>query len=196
MLAAAILAAGSARRMRGADKLLEPVAGEAVLTRLARFAFAAGGPVAVTLRVPDPDRAAALSGLAVTLLPVPDAGSGMAASIRVAAVWAQGLGASGLLLCPGDMPGLEAEDFARLARDFTPDGPPLRAMDADGTPGHPVVFPASLFAALAALTGDQGARAVLAAHPPRLIALPGQRATTDLDTPEDWAAWRCRMQDP
>lgn len=193
-LAAAILAAGSARRMRGADKLLEPVAGEAVLTRLARAAFAAGGPVAVTLRVPDAAREAALAGLDLTPLPVPDAGEGMAASIRAAAGWAQGLGVPGLLLCPADLPELEPADFARLAQEFTPGGPPLRATDEDGTPGHPVIFPALLFPALAGVQGDQGARAVLAAHPPRLIALPGAHAATDLDTPEDWSRWRCRMR--
>lgn len=194
-LAAAILAAGSARRMRGADKLLEPVAGEAVLTRLTRAAFALGGPVAVTLRRPDPGREAALAGLEVVRLPVPEAAEGMAASIRAAAAWAAGLGAEGLLLCPADLPELTPEDFATLARAFDPEGPPLRATDEDGTLGHPVIFPARLFPALAGVQGDQGARAVLAAHPPRLIPLPGRRATTDLDTPEDWSRWRCQMRD-
>jgi molybdenum cofactor cytidylyltransferase len=42
------------------------------------------------------------------------------------------------------------------------------------------------------LTGDQGARAVLQRHADKILytALPGQHATTDLDTPEAWAAWR------
>jgi len=189
-LAVAILAAGSARRMRGADKLLEPVAGEPVLRRLARVARAAGGPVAVTLRVPDTARAQALAGLDAALLPVPDAEEGMAASVRLAADWALGLGAEGLMLCPGDLPELEPGDFAALAAAFDPAGPPLRACSADGQAGHPVVFPARLLPDLRRVTGDRGARLVLAAHPPRLVPLPGQRATTDLDTPEAWAAWR------
>jgi molybdenum cofactor cytidylyltransferase len=42
------------------------------------------------------------------------------------------------------------------------------------------------------LHGDQGARAVLAQEDVGLIALPGQNAITDLDTPEAWAAWRSR----
>jgi CTP:molybdopterin cytidylyltransferase MocA len=40
------------------------------------------------------------------------------------------------------------------------------------------------------LSGDEGARAILRRHPPRLLALPGRHAVTDLDTPEDWARWR------
>jgi molybdenum cofactor cytidylyltransferase len=190
VIATAILAAGSARRMRGADKLLEPVGGEAVLRRLARAAAAAGGPVAVTLRDPDPARAAALAGLDVTLIPVPDAAEGMAASIRAATAWARGLRAAGLILCPGDLPDLGPQDFAALAAAFDPLGPPLRATDADGTPGHPAAFPAHLFPELAAVSGDQGARAVLSAHPPRPLPRPGHGPTLDLDTPEAWAAWR------
>ncbi|PJE36025.1 nucleotidyltransferase family protein, partial [Pseudooceanicola lipolyticus] len=29
----------------------------------------------------------------------------------------------------------------------------------------------------------------------QLVPLPGQRARADLDTPEDWAAWRARHRD-
>ena len=190
MIATAILAAGSAARMRGGDKLLEPVADEPVLRRLARAAQGAGGPVAVTLRDPDPARAAAIDGLSVTPLPVPDAAEGMAASIRAAASWARGIGAAGLILCPGDLPELEGADFATIAAALTSEGPPIRACDQTGRPGHPVAFPSRLFAPLSRLAGDSGARAVLASHPPRLIPLPGRRATLDLDTPEAWAAWR------
>ena len=44
-----LLAAGASRRMRGADKLLEPVDDEPLLRRQARAALASGvGPVAVS----------------------------------------------------------------------------------------------------------------------------------------------------
>ncbi|MFN5826754.1 MAG: nucleotidyltransferase family protein, partial [Rhodobacterales bacterium] len=62
----------------------------------------------------------------------------------------------------------------------------------DGTPGHPVLFPVWALADLAALTGDSGARDLLQTYRNRteLVALPARHAVTDLDTPEDWAAWR------
>jgi CTP:molybdopterin cytidylyltransferase MocA len=45
---------------------------------------------------------------------------------------------------------------------------------------------------LAEVRGDRGGRDLLARHADRLyrLALPGRRAVTDLDTPEDWARWR------
>lgn len=192
-VAVALLAAGAGRRMRGGDKLLEGVNGVALLRHLATQALAAGlGPVAVTLRTDAPARAAVLAGLAVTSLPVPDADDGMSASLKAAARWAQGLGVDGLMICPADLPELTAEDFTALARSFDPDGPPLRATAQDGTPGHPVLFPARLLPDFATLTGDRGAQPVLRHHPPRHIPLMARHATTDLDTPEDWTAWRNR----
>ncbi|MCC6001114.1 MAG: nucleotidyltransferase family protein [Pararhodobacter sp.] len=192
--------------MRGADKLLQPVAGVPVLRHLALAALAAGaGPVAVTLPPPGtpPDalaaaaraapctaRAATLRGLPLVLLPVPDAAEGMAASIRQAAAWASARRAPGLLLCPADMPALCADDFAALAARFSPDGPPLRAASADGRAGHPVLFPARFLPDMKRLRGDAGARELLHRHPPMLVPCPDMRALIDLDTPEDWAAWR------
>lgn len=190
-LALVLLAAGAGRRMRGGDKLLEQVNGVALLRHLAMQALGAAlGPVAVTLRTDAPAREATLQGLALDRLAVPDADTGMSASLRVAALWAQARAAKGLMICPADLPELTAQDFVTLAHAFTPDGPPLRATAQDGTPGHPVLFPARLLPEFAALTGDRGAQPILQRHPPRLVALRDRRATTDLDTPEDWAAWR------
>lgn len=187
-----IPAAGFSRRMRGADKLLEPVDGIALLTRQARAALATGARVIVTLPPAPGPRGAALAGLDVTRVPVADAAEGMAASIR-AGVAALAPGTSALMILLADLPEIEAPDLARLlaAQSETP-GAILRAAAEDGRPGHPVVFPPDLFAELAMVTGDEGARRVVAAHRGRLrdLPLPGARAVTDLDTPEAWAAWR------
>ena len=74
----------------------------------------------------------------------------------------------------------------------------LRATAADGTPGHPVLFPDWALPGLAALTGDSGARDLLQQHRDRTerVALPARHAVTDLDTPEDWAAWRAARSLP
>jgi len=184
-----LLAAGASRRMRGADKLLQEVDGLPLLRRQALAALAAqAGSVGVTLPPDQPLREAALDGLPVTRLPVADAADGMSASLRAAARWAAG---GPLLICPADMPEITASDFATLAAAF--DGTrPLRATAQDGTPGHPVVFPAALLGLFETLTGDEGARRLLQAHPPQALPLPASHATIDLDTPEAWAAWRSR----
>lgn len=187
-----LLAAGASRRMRGADKLLEPVAGEPLLRRQARAALATGAPVVATLPPGAAARRAVLEGLDLRIVEVPDAAEGMGASIR-AGVAALPEGASGVLLLLADLPELGAGDLAAmLARHAAAPGAVLRATSADGRPGHPVVFPARLFPALAALRGDAGARAVLEGAAVVPVPLPDARATTDLDTPEAWAEWRSK----
>ncbi len=183
----AILAAGASARMRGRDKLLEEVEGLSLLRLAATRALATGCRVLVTLPVPAPLRAAALGGLAVDLVPVADAGTGMAASFRALARTATGP----LLVTLADMPEIDTPALCRLiaAHRAAPDLV-LRATASDGTPGQPVLFPARLVPAMAGLTGDTGARALLTGEKVRAVPLPGRAAVTDLDTPEDWAAWR------
>ncbi len=184
-----ILAAGSASRMRGGDKMLEQIDGIPQLTRIARAALATGAPVLVALPPDRPARLAALQGLGVQAIMVQDAQDGMALSIR--AGLAQASQSRPLMILPADMPDLTPEDLRRMliTQAETPDRI-LRATAQDGTPGHPVIFPPRLFATLSQISGDTGARAVLQGQDVRLLALPGTHATTDLDTPEDWALWR------
>ena len=188
-----ILAAGASTRMRGRDKLLEPVGTEPLLRRVAKAALTSGQSVLVALPPGAVLRRVALAGLPVELLTVADATTGMAASIR-AGVAALPATATGLLLMLADMPDIGPEDIHALlnAHDGTPDAPILRAAAMGGEPGHPVLFPARFFPQLRGLTGDAGARAILSdpSAPVQLIPLPGRRAVTDLDTPEDWDRWR------
>ena len=151
-----------------------------------------GAGVLVTLPPLPHPRATALDGLDVMQVEVPDAAEGMAASIR-AGVAALPQGTSAVMILPSDMPELDANDMATLLRAHA--AAPraiLRGASEDGTPGHPVMFPADLFPALLELSGDQGARPVLRTHSGRidLVTLPLRHALTDLDTPEAWAEWR------
>ncbi len=185
----ALLAAGFSSRMRGGDKLLETVDGTALLRLLATRGLAAGWPVAVTLPPGGAARRAALRGLPLDRLEVPDAATGMAASFRRLAAALPGP----LLVMLADMPEIETEDLRRFiaAHEAAP-GRVLRATAASGRPGQPVLFPARLVPALAELEGDEGARSLLTDEEVVAIPLQGDRAITDLDTPEAWAAWRAR----
>ncbi len=185
-----IPAAGASSRMRGADKLLSEINGVPLLRRTAQRALSAHHDVCVTLRPQDAARRQALAGLPVKVVTIVDAAQGLSASLRAGAA---AVGQSRLLILPADMPDLTAADLAQMitASAEDPDAI-LRATAEDGTPGHPVIFPADLVPAFASLSGDEGARSILQAHKARirLIALPGTHALTDLDTPEAWAAWR------
>jgi CTP:molybdopterin cytidylyltransferase MocA len=185
-----LLAAGASSRMRGADKLLEPVEGVPLVLRQARVALATGASVIVTLPLDRPLRNAALAGLELTTASVPDAALGLSASIRAGV---RAAGARPVLVLLADLPEITTDDLSLLlARHAVAPDLILRATAADGTPGHPVLFPEWALPGLAELTGDNGARDLFQQHRDRMefIALPARHAVTDLDTPEDWTAWR------
>lgn len=189
-----IPAAGASSRMRGRDKLLEQIDGQPLLARQVLMALSTDAEVLVTLPKDRPARAAALADLGeerLSVAVIPDADEGMAASLRAGAAEAMRRGSDALMIVLADMPELEAADLRVMMAAATGDHV-VRACDETGQVGHPVIFPARLFPALGALRGDQGARPVLAKEAVHSVPLPGTRATTDLDTPEDWDAWRAR----
>ncbi len=187
-----LFAAGASRRMAPRDKLTEVVDGEPLLRRTARRALATGHPVIALLPPDRPARAAALDGLDLGRVTVPDAGAGMSRSIR-AGIAALPPDCPGAMMLMADMPDLETADLAHLLDRFAASGGAvIRAAGEDGTPGSPAVIPARLFAAFGRLTGDTGGRQILKSEPVHWVPLPGRRALTDLDTPADWAAFRAR----
>lgn len=192
-LAILILAAGQSSRMRGADKLLEHVTGIPLLSLMAERALSTGLMVAATVPALTHSRALALPAEA-QIVDVPDADKGMSASIR-AGVMALSDAIDAVMILPADMPEITAQDLSLLAGNYR--GGILRATSQDGTPGHPVVFPSSLFDELCNLSGDTGARGVIAAHKDQLhyFALPENHALVDLDTPEAWQQWNSRNTD-
>jgi CTP:molybdopterin cytidylyltransferase MocA len=178
--------------MRGRDKLMEDVDGQPLLRRQTRVAQSVG-PVMVALPPAPHPRYSAVTGLDITPLPIPDASEGMGASLRRAfAALPPDTAAAMVMLA--DMPDLEPSDLARLAAsvDLSSETLIWRAATEDGRPGHPIIFAAALFDQLKQLSGDDGGRAVVCGAGARvqMVPLPGQRARLDLDTPEDWAAWR------
>jgi molybdenum cofactor cytidylyltransferase len=187
-----ILAAGRSARMRGRDKLAEPVDGIPLLRAQAQKALTVSPLVLVALPAPDHPRANLLDGLPVTLLTVPESGEGMGGTLRGAVARLPACPAFLLLLA--DLPELTAADLALVcaARQSHPDHVIWRGTTASGAPGHPILFDATLIPRFTALQGDRGGESLV--NPLReqtcLIPLSNDRARRDLDTPEDWAAWR------
>ncbi|MDU8913013.1 nucleotidyltransferase family protein [Aestuariicoccus sp. MJ-SS9] len=192
-IAVLIPAAGFGTRMRGADKLLQLVDRVPLLRRQAQCALAVADHVTVTLPDHDHPRRAAIEGLPVQIVAVPDADLGMSASLRRGVAYLP-RDIDAVMILPADMPDICEQDLRLLIKGFRACPHPTlqQGTTEDGTPGHPVLFPRDCFNAIAQLTGDQGARDVLRAnrHRVRFVALPGKHALTDLDTPEAWDAWR------
>lgn len=184
-----VLAAGASSRMRGEDKLLRPVDGIPLILRAVRAACAVSGDVVVVLP-PDPARRAWLGDLPARLVEVK--ARAMSASI-----------AAGVAACPpgavalhlADMPEIGAAELQTVSDAWRAGTAPiLRAASAGGRPGHPVVFDAAFRDALMALSGDAGARDLLAREQVELLRLAGRRALVDLDTPEAWAIWEAERR--
>ncbi len=189
-----LLAAGASKRMRGRDKLLEEVDGELMLRHCARIALDAQVERVNVVLPPDHQaRLAALRGLGVNTVDCQDWQDGMSASLR-AGLAAVSLECDAVIIALADMPAVTADHLDRLVAAFDPqEGREIcRAVSADGTPGHPVLFGRRFFESLAGLSGDRGARDVLQEASDFLIEVPtkGQGASIDLDTPEDWDNWR------
>ena len=194
-----LLAAGTSSRMRGRDKLMEDVDGQPLIARQARMALAATeGAVLVALPPAPHPRHEALGDLQVTRVPVPDAADGMAVSLRTG-IGALPEGTTAVMVLLADLPDLTVQDLKTVlaAVESQPEKTVWRGGTEDGRPGHPIVFAAPWFPDLAALTGDEGGRSVVAAagNDLALVPLPGQHALADLDTPEAWAAWRAARDD-
>lgn len=186
-----LLAAGSSSRMRGGDKLLEDVNGQPCLRVMALRALATGQPVMIALPPDRPLRDQAIHDLPVTRITVPNAADGMGVSLATAAAHVTGP----LMVVPADMPALTSADLGTmLAAHLAHPTAILRGTDNTKTAGHPVVFPIDLTSDLRTLTGDTGAKDIIKAHKNRLrlIALPDDHATLDLDTPESWQDYRAR----
>ncbi|WP_170331298.1 nucleotidyltransferase family protein [Ruegeria arenilitoris] len=189
-----LLAAGLSSRMGQQDKLMQIIDGEPLLRRAARTAQRAA-PVIVALPSAPHPRHDALESLGVVKVEIPDADEGMNASLR-GALSHVSTDAPAAMVLLADLPDITSEDLIAVLASVKahPDNLIWRGSTANGKPGHPVVFDQSLFQHLRKLTGDAGAQSVVRAHAGNvhLHALPGQNALLDLDTPEDWAAWRAK----
>ena len=191
-----LLAAGSALRMRGGDKLLEDVHGAACLHVMTKRALATGQPVLVTLPSEDHPRAACLRGLEISVIEVPDANIGMSRSLQ-RGIAALPNAAKAVMILPADMPDITTDDMNEMLDAFLETkAAAMRATTQEGAAGHPTLVDAALFKQFHNLTGDKGANDILSALGERLMlhALKDDRARMDLDTPEDWSAWRARGQ--
>lgn len=184
--------------MGGRDKLLESIDGQPLIRTLAERLGKSADEVICVLRPGDSARIAALEGSGVRITINPHAGDGMGSSIA-SGIAALGSEVDAAAIVPGDMPEITGESIARLIAAFSPeDGRAIiRATTPEGRGGHPVLFGRRFFEALCEIEGDRGARALLEEHLEYVVdvALPGQMAETDLDTPEEWEEWRRRQSE-
>ena len=184
---AIVLAAGSGVRF-GGGKLLAPYQGAPLLH--AALAAAQAAPVrSVTVVTGAGAEAvsAAVRAFApeIRIVHATDHAEGMAASLR-AGVATLAVDTEGAFLFLGDMPRVPHGVLARLAEAIR-GGASAAAPVFQGKRGHPVVLGRELFAAVANLTGDVGARPLLADLSERLalVEASDDGVLFDVDSPGD-----------
>jgi molybdenum cofactor cytidylyltransferase len=190
-----LLAAGRGRRFsaaagRDADKLTAPIGGEPVAQRALRSLAAGCDTVLAVIRPDAPDALrAALQGARLVIAEEADRGMGhsLAAAARAAAADAP----DAVLVLPADMPWVDADTVRGIAGAARAGPAAARASRIlvpvlrDGRRGHPVAFGSDHLPALAALSGDQGARGLLAATASTPIVIDDPGILRDVDTPSD-----------
>lgn len=195
MIPILILAAGSSSRMRGGDKLLETVQDMPLLRLQVLRAQATGHPVFVALADASHPRADVIRDLDATQIIVPEAAEGLSGSMRGAVTALPDCPAFMMVL--GDLVALETADLLAVfgARNTHPEHLIWRGATPQGAPGHPILFEGSLRSEFAKLTGDSGGEKLVKPLKQQtfLVSFADGRARLDLDTPEEWAAWRASL---
>jgi molybdenum cofactor cytidylyltransferase len=186
-VAGLILAAGAAARM-GQPKQLLDWGGQPLVRQAAETALAARlSPLLVVVGSARVEVEAALAGLPLQTVPNPDYLAGQSTSLRVG-IAALPPEAAAVVVLLADQPFVTAALVERLVAAWRASAAPIVAPVYAGQRGNPVLFARAVFPELLAIQGDQGARAVLAADPSRVLAVPfdDARPLADIDTPEEY----------
>lgn len=179
-----LLAAGASTRF-GVSKLLHPLPdGTPVGIAAARTLVEVVPNAVAVVRAEDQGLAEKLSAIGLGIIENPLADKGMSSSL------AAGIAAlpncSGWLIALGDMPWVKTATIRALA-DSLEKGASIVAPSFDGQRGNPVGFSSRWKADLQNLSGDQGARRLIAEHAADLEMLKVQDpgVISDVDYPDD-----------
>lgn len=177
-----LLAAGASRRF-GSNKLLVNLDGQPLVLHSVRALSPCSTTVAV-VRAADHQlqlllRRAGVA-LAINHQPEDGIGSSIATAVKASAE------SDGWCILPADMPAVRA-NTTQVIVDALSSGTQLAVPTYKTHRGHPVGFSRQFGNQLMSLSGDIGARTILAAHPDQLtgLAVDDSGILQDIDRPED-----------
>ena len=161
MILGAVLAAGTASRFEGANKLLVALDGEPVVARAARTLTESSLDSVVAVVGHDRDRVATALPDEIRIFDNPDYEQGQSTSVQVAVAAARDRDADAVLFALGDMPQVRVETVEKLLAAYREGAGDIVAPRYDGRRGNPVLFGSRHFDALARVEGDAGGRDLL-----------------------------------
>lgn len=176
----------------GANKLLLDVEGQPMVRRAAVLLQAAGlAPLIAVLGHEAPRVQEALAGLPVACVVNERYHGGMATSLTLGLA-ALPAAVDAVLIHLADMPLVTQADIAALCAAFAPaSGRAVCIPVHEGRRGNPVLLGRQMFAALAGLTGDEGAKSIIRQHSHLVVEVPaGPEVLFDIDTPDAYAPFR------
>jgi len=187
-VAGLIMAAGRSSRMAPLNKLLVTDGeGVAMVARVVEKVLASGVKPVLVVTGHDRERVQeSLAGKPVIFVHAEDYAEGLSASLK-AGLAALPPEAEGVLVALGDMPLVEPAVIARLLAGFDPEeGRAIVQPTFRGKHGNPMVWGREFFAEMMQLTGDMGARQLVARHADRLVEVevPDDGILRDFDTAE------------
>ncbi len=188
VIAAVVLAAGRSRRMAPLNKLLlADRAGKPMVARVVDNVLSSNAhPVLVVTGHQAEQVAHALGGRPVRVVTAPDYADGLSASLRagIAAVPPE---AAAAIVCLGDMPLITGRMIDRLLEAYDPDEGRLIVLPTfRGKQGNPMLWDRRFFAEILRITGDSGARFLLAQHMEHVaeVEMADDAVLRDFDTAE------------
>lgn len=191
-----LLAAGASSRMGREDKLLREIDGKPLLRHSAEAALRSKlDELVVVIEAGNQAKRAALAGLACRVVETDRAALGMSESLR-RGVNAVG-GAAAVMILLADQPNVGAGLINRLLAAFDPKQGAriICPRTPSGLRGQPVLFDGAYLEMLGAISGDQGAREVIASDPEAVLDVEvSENDLVDLDTPQAWAAWEASRE--
>ncbi len=195
---AVVLAAGESRRMGPENKLLMPIAGQPMITRVVDVVAAAQLEEVIVVSGHQHQAVeAALTDRSVRLVRNPDYAGGLSTSLqRALAALPEHYDA--VLICLGDMPGITVQHIERLLAAFDPlEGRSICVPTCQGQRGNPVLWGRGLVPAMRHhLKGDRGARALLEEYAEQVceVELDDPAILQDIDSPQAFADFGAASQ--
>ena len=197
-IAAVVLAAGRSSRMGAENKLLADVAGQPMVQRVVEAVLASQArPVIVVVGHQANLVRQALAGYDIILVENPDYAEGLSTSLR-RGLEALPETADGAVIALGDMPRVAAPEIDRLIAAFNPlEGRGICVPVVDGQRGNPVLWGRAYFAEMRQVSGDTGARQLIASYGEAVCEVPmsGDGVLLDIDEAKALEALRPRIRE-